>query len=168
MKDWSPGLIREQIVQCFTSDPDDADVRAVVVLHQDLELLPKDIEKQAAREATEMGEPYTGIPPYMGFAFGFDDDDRVGLFMDGDMTVVVREGRAFQTPTDAAAFAEDYCGPGTHVLPFENIPGLYQSAFMEFITGREYDMGPLTFAWTLPAVGDYVPMMQFPPKLTGD
>ena len=165
LNEWSFDLIREQVVQCFTSDPDNDDVRAVVVFHQDLDLLPKNAEKQAAREATEAGEPFEGIPPYMAFACGFDDDDRVEIFMGGNMTVVVREWQGFQTVRDAARYAAHWVGEGGQPMPFENIPGLYQSAFMEFITGREYDMGMMTFAWTLPAVGDYVPMRQFPPKL---
>jgi hypothetical protein len=157
LNEWSFDLIRKQIVSCFTSDPDDEHVRAVVVLHQDEALLPKDAPKLAAAEAGDAGEPFEGIPPYMAFAFGFNDDDRTEIFMGGDMTTVVREWAGFKTPTEAERYAAAWCGEGAKVFDFENIPGLYQAAFMEFITGKEYDLGPLTFAWTLPAVGDYGP-----------
>lgn len=143
LNEWSFDLIRKHIVSCFTSDLDHDDVRAVVVLHQDESLLPKDAPKQAAAEADEAGEPFDGIPSYMAFAFGFNDDDRVELFMGGVMTTVVREWTGFNTPIEAARYAAGWCGEGAKVFDFENIPGLYQAAFMEFITGKEYDLGPL-------------------------
>jgi hypothetical protein len=166
MNEWSPSLIRQQIVQCFTTDPDDDEVRAVVVLHQDLDLLPKDTLKRAADEATASGEPFEGVPAYMAFAFGFDDEDRVEIFMGGNLTVVLRESAGFHSPQEAARYAAGWVGEGGRIMPFENIPGLYQSALMEFITDREYDIGPLIFAWTLPAAGAYVPVRQFPPKIS--
>lgn len=168
LNEWSPAQIRDQIVNCFTSEPDYDDVRAVVVLRQDEKLLPKDASAQAAAEAKQAGEVFDGIPPYMAFALAFDDEDRVDIFMGGTFTVAVREWAGFETPTEAAKYAAEWIGAGVQMFPFENIPGLYQAAFMEFVTGREYDMGALTFAWALPAVGEYVPMRVFPPKLDGD
>ena len=61
--------------------------------------------------------------------------------------------------------AQEWVGSASLELPFENIPGIYQAAFFEFIYGRREEPHPTWFMWALPAEGEYVPIREFPPRV---
>lgn len=161
---WPAAQLREHVVACFTTDPDADEVRAAVILHQDPALLPKDAPARARAEIEANGEEWKGFPEYVTFCFGFDDSDRVDIFMDGNNAVTVREWRSTPNLADASSHASEWIGEELHQFPFENIPGLYQAAFFQVITGHEHDVG-LTWMWCLPPMGDFAPVRRFPPVL---
>jgi hypothetical protein len=105
-----------------------------------------------------------GFSEYVTLCFGFDDFDREAIFLDANNAVTVREWRSTPNLADATSYASEWIGEGLHQFPFENIPGLYQAAFFDVITGREHHVG-LTWLWCLPAIGDHVPVRRFPPVL---
>lgn len=164
---WSAKRWKQLIRVCFTSDPDREDVKASVIVHWDLNLLPKDTVRLAQQEAAEEGEEWAGFRDHACFLFGFDDEDRVTIFMGGELAVCVRGMLQSRSLEEAAADAREWVGAGALELPFENIPGLYQAAFFEYVTGEESDIGPAMFMWALPPVGDVVPIRQFPPDVSG-
>lgn len=92
--DWPVRQIASQTVACFTSDPDEFEVRAAVALHLDPSLLPKDVESVA----------------FNVFGFAFDHDDRVGLYMDVDPTVLVKMHEGAETLDEAEQLALGWCG----------------------------------------------------------
>jgi hypothetical protein len=126
-----------------------------------LEHLPKDASARAEAAAVERGEPFQRIPPYTAFCFGLEGPDSVDL-LSGDLALAMRESCGFDSPEAAAPYAAGWVGENGLLLPFDNIPGLYQAAFFEFITGRPTEYGPSTFVWMLPAVGEHVPVRKFP------
>lgn len=167
ISEWSHGQIRQQVVNCYTSDPDSDAVRAVVVLHQDERLLPRNSAKQAAMEAAEAGEEFHGLPPYLAFAMKLDDEDRADVLL-GGFSNAVQDYGGFASPREAAAFALEWIGPDATPFPFENIPGIYQAAFIEYVTGKPVEITPAIWMWALPATGDMVPVRQFPSRIDGE
>jgi hypothetical protein len=164
--EWSPSLIARQTVACFTSDPDQLEVRAATILHQDLKLLPKRVEKQAAEQRESGAEPE--FQPFALACFGFTEDDRIGLYMEGDPTVLAKDGGLFATQEDAESRALAWVGDGAQRLPLANVPGVYQIAYMVSVTGDNSLGGSGEFMWALPAPDDAAiamqPIREFPPK----
>jgi hypothetical protein len=99
------------------------------------------------------------------FNFGFDNEDRTSLYGDHDRTVLVREVDVARDLPSAVASAQAWVGKAGEQFPFQNIPGVYQAAFVEFVTGNRVEMSETEFMWALPAEGDHVPFREFPPRL---
>lgn len=70
---WSNGLLREHVVACYASHPDRDDVRAVVVFHLDLDLLPKDATARAQAAAAQRGDAFGGSRSSPRFASRWKD-----------------------------------------------------------------------------------------------
>lgn len=148
--DWPVRQIASQTVACFTSDPDQFEVRAAVVLHLDPSLLPKGVESVA----------------FNVFGFAFDHDDRVGLYMDVDPTVLVKMHEGAETLDEAEQLALGWCGDGASKRPLRNVPGVYQVAYMQRITGNRELGGSGEFGWVIEG-GEkgYDVVREFPPKV---
>lgn len=164
--EWPPSLIAKQTVACFTSDPDQLEVRAATILHQDPKLLPKRVEREAAQQREAGTEP--GFQPFALACFGFTEDDRVGLYMEGDATVLIKDGGLFPTRDEAEERALSWVGDSGQRFPMANIPGVYQVAYMVSVTGDHSLGGSGEFMWALPAPDDAAvamqPIREFPPK----
>ena len=119
---WSNGLLREHVVACYASHPDRDDVRAVVVFHLDLDLLPKDATARAQAAAAQRGDAFEGIPLFTAFCFALEGPDQLDLLM-GDLALAMRERCGFDSAEEAAPYAFQWVGEDGLVLPFDNIPG---------------------------------------------
>jgi hypothetical protein len=151
--DWPVGQIAKQTLVCFTSDPDQYEVRAAAVLHLDPSLLPKDIKSVA----------------FNVFGFAFHHDDRIGLYMDVDPTVLVKMQEGTETLDEAEELALGWCGDGASKRSLHNIPGVYQVAYMQRITGNRELGGSGEFGWAIergPNGCDVV--REFPPKVNDE
>jgi hypothetical protein len=160
---WPAGEIVEHIAYCAATDPERIDVRGAIVLHREPALLPK-------RQAND-----PEFSPYLAFGLHFEEEDRFGLYMADDNTVVVKERTGHKTLPEARAWADVWVGETKRELPFHYMPGLYQSAFIEAICGyRNHDGDMLIGSWILPTRVDdgqldASPTMlmarEFPPKV---
>jgi hypothetical protein len=149
--EWSAGQIAEQTVACFTTDPDEYEVRAAVVLRLDPALLPKDVESVA----------------YNVLGFAFNEDDRVGLYVEVDPTILVKMQEGAETLDAAKQLALGWCGDGASERSLRNIPGVYQVAYMQRITGNRDLGGSGEFGWAIETgKKGYDVVREFPPKLT--
>lgn len=153
---WPPSLIANQTVACFTSNPDQLEVRAATILHQDPKLLPKGVESEPDFDAFALS------------CFGFAEDDRVGLYMEGDPTILAKDGGLFATQAEAEERARSWVGPGYLHVPLANVPGAYQVAYIAAVTGADSLGGSGEFMWALPAPDDATvamqPVREFPPR----
>lgn len=151
--DWPVHQIANQTVACFTSDPDEYEVRAAAVLHLDPSLLPKDVEAVG----------------FNVFGFAFDHDDRIGLYMEVDRTVLVKMHEGAETLDEAEELALGWCGDGSSKRPLRNIPGVYQVAYMQQITGNRELGGSGEFGWAIErGPKGYDVIREFPPKVKDD
>jgi hypothetical protein len=150
--DWPVKQIAKLTVACFTSDPDEYEVHAAAVLHLDPSLLPKGVESDA----------------FNVFGFAFHDEDRTGLYMEGDPTVLVKMHEGAESLDEAEQLALGWCGEGSSKRPLHNIPGIYQVAYMQQITGNHQLGGSGEFGWAIErGPKGYDVVREFPPKLTG-
>lgn len=132
----------ENIMSCYASDPEQWEVRAAVVLF----------------DAEEEGNPYGVI------TLGFSEDDRTAIYMDFDLTALVKDAQLVPDVLSAEAIALDWVGERGEQLDFRYLPGIYQAAYMEWATGIEQESHETHFMWALPGGGDLLPMREFPPR----
>jgi hypothetical protein len=167
LKDWPARQLVDHVETCFASNPDAFEVRASVVFYQELAQLPKDTATEAAEEAAAAGEAFDEFPEFVAFHFGFSEEDRVELYMDFDRTCLVRGVEAVTTLAVAKEEAADWVGEGAIELPFEFLPGVYQFAFIDYLTGQYHDAHETEFMWALPPSDGnaYIPFREFPPKV---
>ena len=150
--EWPVRQIAKQTVACFTSDPDEWEVRAAVVLDLEPSLLPKDAESVA----------------YNAIGFAFEHDDRVSLYMDHDPPALVKSIQGAETLDEAKQLAAEWCGASASERPLRNIPGIYQVAYMQRITGNGDLGGSGEFGWAIERGAEgYDIVREFPPKLKG-
>jgi hypothetical protein len=157
----------QQSVICLASDPDELEVRSAIVLHQDPRLLPPNALEPARAEAEESGEPFAGLPEFVVLTFAFSEDDRVALYMDGDRKCLVYGVEVADSLSDAERHAREWVGAGSVELPFRHLPGVYQAAFIEYVTGADLPPHESEFAWVLPTAGgegEHMPFREFPPR----
>ncbi len=125
------------IVCCFTSDPDEYEVRGAVVFHPP--------EKDAPTDA----------PPLMVAEMLWLDDDRDDYFMSADPWRVVREIVPARDVAEGRETAIAWIGPTCRELAFESFPGLYQHVFVTLFTaGREPPLSGTEYLWFLPPESD--------------
>ncbi len=88
--------------------------------------------------------------------------------MEGDPTVLGKDGGLFNTEAEAEARAVEWVGDGHLRLPLSGLPGIYQVAHMAAVTGRDSLGGSGEFMWALPVPADnpadLQPIREFPPK----
>jgi hypothetical protein len=133
------------LISCFISDPNNFDVRSSVVLH----------------DGQDPSQPIGVVN------FGFSDDERQAVYMDGDLSVLVYQAQLAQDRPTAEAIALDWVGGGDQV-DFRYLPGVYQAAYVQFITGCVPEPNETQFAWALPPVGDMHMFRKFPPPVDAD
>src|SRR5919106_561012 len=90
LHEWPPHELVDHVEASFASNPDVLEVRASIVFHQELARLPKDTAERAAAEAAAEGAPFEDFPEFVAFNFGFNEEDRVALYMEHDRTCLVR------------------------------------------------------------------------------
>ena len=165
VNEWPPGELIDHAVYCVSSNPEELEVRSALVLHQNLARLPENIEDLAMREAQEQGIAFDGFCEYVTYMFGFEHDDRVGLYMDYDRSCLVKGVVPIRTLEDAKSEADQWVGEGSIVSPFSSLPGVYQLSFVEYITGVEQESHPSEFCWAIysDASTGMVPTRRFPP-----
>jgi hypothetical protein len=148
------------------SDPDQLEVRAAAVLHQDPRLMPRNAEELAAREAAEQREDFQGLADFMVFKLAFEEDDRGALYMDGDPSCLIYELEGAASPEGANALAWAWVGATGITCSFEHLPGVYQAAYISYLRGDPVEPDPTQMMWALPSErADAVPIREFPPRL---
>jgi hypothetical protein len=165
VNEWPPGELIDHAVYCVSSNPEELEVRSALVLHQNLARLPENIEDLAMREAQEQGIAFDGFCEYVTYMFGFEHDDRVGLYMDYDRSCLVKGVVPIRTLEDAKREADRWVGDGSIITPFSSLPGVYQLSFVEYITGIEQESHPSEFCWAIDS-DESTPMVitrRFPP-----
>jgi len=163
VRDWSMTQVQAQIIACFTTNPDQFEVRSAVVFHQDPELLPEDAPEVWQQEVEAAGETYEGFPEYFTVKLGFSEEDRIPLYMDFDPVCLVYEAEGTLDRTKALEAARSWCEPA-QPMPFINIPGVHQGHFLSFILQREVDPGPSGLVWMLPPTSGHSAVRDFPPR----
>jgi hypothetical protein len=157
LAEWPLADFVEDMQAVYHGDPDQRYVRAAIVLRYAPERLPRE---QAAEFGTD--------PLYGTYKLDFDDDDRVEVFMDHNLGSLVREIENFANLEDAAAAAIKWIGPDSVGAAFCYLPGLYQAAFFEAVTGVSRAWNELQIQWAVPgdqAEADVVPVRFYPPPV---
>lgn len=167
---WSFRDVANSIVGCITSDPDYRYVRAAYIMELRLDRLPKDFEEKLLRDAEEAGYDFDGVQPFTVFCLDFDDADRTDVFMDFNYPVLVRHGEPAPSIEAARAAAEAWVtDDGRKLGPwvdFDFTPGIYQTALLEMITGREVEEADWSIIWALPSTDEHVIVRRYPPRVT--
>jgi hypothetical protein len=141
----------------YHGDPDQRYVRAAIVLRYATERLPRE-------QAAEFGSD----PMFGTYKIDFDDEDRVEVYMGGDLGRLVREVENFEKVEDAAAAAIEWVGAKPSGVAFCYLPGLYQAAFFEAVTGVSRVWSGLQNHWAVPgdqAEAGAVPLRRYPPHV---
>ena len=172
-EDWSVEDVFNAVRQCFCGELDDRHVRATASIHNAHDELPKaDIaEWQGLIEI----HGYDTIPPISVFYFDFDDSDRFE-HDHGDPQTFLRGLEYVPDARTAQQSAKEWVGEAARECSFMHIPGAYQCAFYQVITGVIRDWGKLPGYW-FPQPDDparlddpNAPNMayHYPPTLDGD
>jgi hypothetical protein len=71
------------------------------------------------------------------------------------------------TPAAAKACAQDWVGDGGIEVPLTYLPGIYQMAFIDYVTGQSQEAHETEFMWALPPTDGnaYLAFREFPPKV---
>jgi hypothetical protein len=159
---WPVSQLVRQVDCCVASDPEQREVHAVIVLHQDPDLLPKDAAKWAQEAA---GDPREQLAEYVMFGLFFEEIDREALYMDGDPACLVKMIDGLMNQGEARDAAREWVGPTAQELPFHQLPGIYQTAFVKHVVGYQADLDALEMAWYLPGGNGLSLVRDFPPRL---
>ena len=153
----------QRTVRCFTSDPNILGVRSAVVLHLDPELLPKGWLEDAA--ARDQGEDLGGRPEYLVACFAFDESDRYRLVMDLDRQHLIYDRKPELSLNAAELMAREWIGGGVQEHVFTELPGIFQAAYHDWLTGRRGDVDMTTNIWAVPVSNtpDVFAVREFPP-----
>jgi hypothetical protein len=161
---WTPVEVARDVEGAFYGDSGKANVRAAAIVRFAYERMSK---KDLAdwTQAAENEHPGRGLPTYGIFKFDFDEGDRVTLYMEHDRSVLIREVEsAFGDLHEAGAKAAAWVGSPYTQCHFENIPGVYQAALIESMTGVERSWSEFEMSWWLPGEEPYVPFRKYPPR----
>ena len=158
LAEWPLADFVEDMQAVYHGDPDQRYVRAAIVLRYATERLPRE-------QAAEFGSD----PMFGTYKIDFDDEDRVEVYMGGDLGRLVREVENFEKVEDAAAAAIEWVGAKPSGVAFCYLPGLYQAAFFEAVTGVSRAWNELLSWWAVPgdqAEADIVPVcIRYPPRV---
>jgi hypothetical protein len=160
---WSPAEVVSYVEAAFYGDTEQRFVRAAAVLRYAYERMPKETIAEWQKDATE-DQPDKGLPTHGVFMFDLSDDRKFALFMEHESGAVVDEVRSVHGQEEACTVAEAWVGEPCQEVPFQFLPGLYQSGLIEMITGVERDWGLYRLGWQFPGDGPYVPYRAYPPK----
>jgi hypothetical protein len=84
--------------------------------------------------------------------------------MDVDVEAVVHGAWREHDLDVARAIAAEWVH-AAEPMGFEYLPGVFQAAFVQFVTGIRQEPHETQFMWALPSDADYMPMREFPPKV---
>jgi len=152
------------VESAFYGDADQRHVRSAAVVRYAYERLRKETLKSWEADATSE-HPDRGMPSHGVFKFDFDDDDRFALYMEHDTAAVIREVEVAFDIDEATATARGWVGEPCTQCHFVNIPGAYQAALIEAVTGVPRFWNEMAISWWLPGDGPYVPFRKYPPPL---
>lgn len=158
----------DDLVACFVDDSKHLHVRASLVVRQDVEKLPKNVERLAKAAAEEEGEPFDGMSPFVVFCFNFEDEDRPELYMGEGASTLMRGAVSAFSEKEALEGARDWCRPGYAEVEFEGLPGVYQEAFWMAILDQPPDLGSLAMLWLLDTSqlgAAHLVVREYPPKV---
>jgi hypothetical protein len=159
---WSPAEIAADVESAFHGDPQQQFVRAAVVVRYAYERMPKDTIAKWKKDAVE-DYPGKGLPTHGVFMFDLAEDRYFALHMDRDSSAVIDEVRAVHGLQEACEAAEAWVGEPCEEVSLMNVPGIYQSAMIEMVTGVERDWNEFRLSWWFPGDQQYVPYRQYPP-----
>jgi hypothetical protein len=131
---------------CFTTDPDQYEVRAAIVYEP---------------TADQRGDR----PPFDVFELKWEEQLRLDYFESGDSRYLLEEVVGAGDELGARAVAHNWVGVGGREVPFNLLPGLYQTAFVGLLAGREPPFWPLGWMWVVPSDDEYWPVRHFPSGL---
>jgi hypothetical protein len=144
LSDWPWERVMRQTVSCFTTNADEVEVRAAIVLHLDPDLLPKGWVERAAAAARDRGQEVDGPPVYLVACCGFAESDRYRLFMDLDRQHLIYDRRPAHSLDAAALVAREWVGDNVQERVFRELPGVFQAAYHDWLTGRRWDVDQTT------------------------
>jgi hypothetical protein len=165
---WTPAEIAGDVERAFVGDPEQPYLRAAVVLRSAPERLPAaDAKKWADEASAENGG--RGVPPYLIYKFGCADGDRERMYLEGDnVALLVREVDVAFDLTAAVALAREWTGEKTmEAAKFAHIPGVYQAALIEALTGTRRSWESYLFSyWCWPSEegSQFAIVRPYPPR----
>jgi len=156
---WAPVEVLNDVEAAFFGDSEQRGVRAAAVLRYVYGRLPK---REVAKWEAEV-EDDRGLPSHGVFEFDFDEEDRFSLYMEHDKSVLIRNvERAFGID-GAVAAARAWVGEPCTETNMWNLPGIYQSALVEAVTGVERFWNEEELIWWLPGEGEARVVRKYPP-----
>jgi len=161
---WTPIEVMTDVELAFYGDADQRYVRSAAVVRYAYERLPNETLKAWKADA-ESEHPGRGMPSHGVFKFDFGEDDRFALYMEHDTSAVIREIEVAFDLDEASTAARGWVGESHTKCHFMNIPGVYQAALIEAVTGVARFWNEIEMSWWFPGDGPYVPFKKYPPPL---
>ena len=152
---WPIDRVAHQVVAAYAR-PDG--LLASAVLDVPDKLIPR--REVREREVVLAGQR-GGQLRYFLHCFGFDEEDRVAIYMDGVYVDLVRDSDGFADLGDALDAARDWTQPDPIELDFEHLPGIYKWALFETVRGGSVPTSDAVDVWVRPDGG----VEWFPPRL---
>ncbi len=168
---WTPAEIAGDVETAFVGDPNQTYLRAAVVLRSAPERLPRADAKKWADEASAENDG-RGIPPYLVYKFDYAEGDGFRMYLEGppgdDVALLVREVAEAFDPSGATALAREWTGEkAMEAAKFAHIPGVYQAALIEAITGTRRSWESYLFSyWCWPSEegSQFAIVRPYPPR----
>jgi hypothetical protein len=154
--------VAADVEAAFHGDADQRYVRAAAILRYAYERLPKAVLKSWEADAAA-DHPGRGMPSHGVFRFDLSDDDRFALDVEQDTSSVIRDVEVAFDLDEAGALAVAWIGKPYTQVHFENLPGVYQAALIEGVTGVERFWNEFQISWWLKGDGPYVLFRKYPP-----
>jgi hypothetical protein len=88
--------------------------------------------------------------------------------MEHDRTCLVRGVDVRDTVDASRVPGTEWVGANGFETPFRYLPGVYQAAFVAYVTGSHPDAHPSEFMWATPGEdpgSEWLPFREFPPRL---
>lgn len=159
---WSRKRWMNQVHTCFVKSPAEGGDRATIVVHMDLDLLPKNTEEAARLECAEAGVDWEGFRSYAVFCLECSPSDYAGYRM-GDTVHEMMKDLYREVTVDAATqTSREWIGTDPIETDFDHTPGLFQAAFLTDISGKEADLGGAESFWRLPPGGGPESIVGYP------
>ena len=161
---WTPSEVASDVEAAFHGDTSETFVRAAAIVRYPYERMTKETVAQWEQDAAE-DWPDKGLPTHGAFLFDLDDDIKFSLFMDHDHTAPIDHVESRHSFEEARDAAREWIGePCEEAAAFRFLPGLYQAALIEMVTGVERDWGLYWLGWEFPGDGPYIPYRSYPPQ----
>jgi hypothetical protein len=167
-RDWKPRDVISDVEAAFFGDANKRTVRAAAIVRNAYERMTK--KEVTLWEADAATESPSGLRSHAVFLFDFDEVDRPTLYMDGDRSVLIRTVQPADGIADGRAVALDWVGKPSEETDITHIPGAYQAALIEFVTGVERLWNQEALGWWLPHDGPGPPYVfrNYPPNTDED